>query len=77
MKRLERQLKEPRQVILGNWDGKLVTLRTTRDESRALNRIDIGGYLSWDGRRVRVDSDSQEWVVTSIKAVAASDVPRH
>ncbi len=77
MLRLERQLKEPRQVILGNWDGKLVTLRTTRDESRALNRIDTGGYLSWKGRRVREDRDSMEWVVTSITAVDASDVPRH
>ncbi len=76
MKRLERQLDEPRQVILGNWEGKVVTLRTTRDESRALDRIDIGGYLSWKGRRVREDRDSQEWVVTSIRAVDANDVRR-
>ena len=76
MLKLERQLKEPRQVILGNWNGKLVTLRTTRDESRALNRIDTGNHLSWEGRRVREDGDSVEWVVTSITAVPASDVPR-
>ena len=76
MKRLERQLNEPRQVILGNWDKKIITLRTTQDVSRTLNRIDTGGYLSWQGRRVREDRDSQEWVVTSIKVVNASDLPR-
>ncbi len=76
MKRLERELNEPRQVILGNWNNKIITLRTTQDVSRTLNRIDTGGYLSWEGRRIREDRDSQEWVVTSIKAVAASDVPR-
>ena len=27
MKRLERQLNEPRQVILGNWDDKIITCR--------------------------------------------------
>ncbi len=76
MKRLERQLNEPRQVILGNWNDKIIILRTTKDVSRTLNRIDTGGYLSWEGRRIHEDRDSQEWVVTSIKAVAASDVPR-
>ena len=76
MKRLERELNEPRQVIIGNWNNKIITLRTTQDVSRTLNRIDTGGYLSWEGRRIREDRDSQEWVVTSIKAVAASDVPR-
>jgi len=76
MKRLERELKEPRQVILGNWNNKIITLRTTQDVSRTLNRIDSGAYLSWEGRRVYEDRDSQEWVVTSIKAVDASDLPR-
>jgi predicted RNase H-like nuclease (RuvC/YqgF family) len=76
MKRLERELKEPRQVILGNWNNKIITLRTTQDVSRTLNRIDSGAYLSWQGRRVYEDRDSQEWVVTSIKAVDASDLPR-
>ncbi len=77
MKRLERQLNEPRQLILGNWEGKVISLETTKDVSRVLNRIDTGGFLSWKGRRIREDIDSQEWVVTSIKAVDASDVPRH
>ncbi len=77
MMRLERQLNEPRQFILGNWDGKVISLETTKDVSRVLNRIDTGGYLSWVGRRLREDIDSQEWVVTSIRAVDASDVPRH
>jgi len=76
MKRLERELKEPRQVILGNWNDKIITLRTTQDVSRTLNRIDTGAYLSWEGRRVREDRDSQEWVITSIRAVDASDLPR-
>ncbi len=74
VKRLERQLKEPRQVILGHWDGRVITLRTTQDVSRILNRIDTGDYLTWDGRRVRQDQDSQEWVVTQIRAVDANDV---
>ncbi len=77
LKRLERQLNEPRQLILGNWNGKVISLETTKDVSRVLNRIDTGGYLSWEGRRIREDIDSQEWVVTSIRAVDASDVPRH
>lgn len=76
MKRLERQLNEPKQIILGNWEGKIITLQTTGDFSRVLNRIDVGGHLSWDGRRVREDQDSQEWVVTVIRAVDASDVPK-
>ncbi len=76
MKRLERQLDEPRQVILGNWNDKIIILRTTKDVSRTLNRIDTGAYLSWEGRRVREDRNSQEWVVTSIRAVNASDLPR-
>ncbi len=74
MKRMERQLREPRQLILGNGEGKVITLRTTVDLSRTLNRIDTGGYLTWDGRRVREDESSQEWVVMRIQPVDEHDI---
>ncbi len=74
MKKLERQLKEPRQLILGNGSGKVITLRTTVDLSRTLDRIDTGSYLTWDGRRVREDEDSQEWVAIRIEPVDEHDI---
>ncbi len=74
MKKMERELKEPRQLILGNGGGKVITLRTTVDLSRTLNRIDTGGYLTWDGRRVREDESSQEWVVMRIQPVDEHDI---
>lgn len=74
MKRMERELKEPRQLILGNGGGKVITLRTTVDLSRTLDRIDTGAYLTWDGRRVREDEDSQEWVAIRIEPVDEHDI---
>ena len=74
MKKLERQLNEPRQLILGNGSGKVITLRTTVDLSRTLDRIDTGSYLTWDGRRVREDEDSQEWVAIRIEPVDEHDI---
>ena len=72
-KRLERELKRPKQIIHGHWGNKVITLRTTRDVSRALNRIDAGDYLTWTGRRLRYDSTSEEWVVTSVKRYNIDD----
>ena len=69
MKRLERELNEPKQVIHGHWESQIITLETTRDQSRALDRIDRGAYLTWSGRRFSADANSQEWVVTRIEAV--------
>ncbi len=75
LKRLERESQEPSQIINGNWDGKLITLRTTKDLSRALDRIESGDLLTWEGRRVSEDSVSQEWVVTSVRKVEAPQGP--
>jgi predicted RNase H-like nuclease (RuvC/YqgF family) len=68
--RLEREANEPRQIIFGNWEGKIVTLRSTKDLSRALDKAETGDYLTWDGRRISEDGASQEWVVTRIEKVA-------
>ena len=69
MKRLERELNEPKQVLHGHWESQIITLETTRDQSRALDRIDRGAYLTWSGRRLSEDANSQEWIVTRIEAV--------
>ena len=69
MKRLERELNEPKQVVHGHWESQIITLETTRDQSRALDRIDRGAYLTWSGRRLSEDANSQEWIVTRIEAV--------
>jgi hypothetical protein len=69
VKRLERELREPKQIIHGHWESMIITLETTRDMSRTLDRIEPGGYLTWDGRRLRHDAESQEWVVTRIQSV--------
>jgi hypothetical protein len=69
MKRLERELNEPKQVIHGHWESQIITLETTRDQSRALDRIERGAYLTWSGRRHSEDANSQEWIVTRIAAV--------
>jgi hypothetical protein len=74
MKKMEREIKEPKQLILGNGGGKVITLRTTADLSRTLNRIDTGSYLTWEGRRVREDEDSQEWVALRITPVDEHDI---
>ncbi len=71
LKRLERELAEPRQIIFGNWEGKIITLQTTRDLSRALDRIEAQDYLTWEGRRVSEDENSQEWVVSSVQRTDA------
>jgi hypothetical protein len=69
MKRLERELNEPKQVVHGHWESQIITLETTRDQSRALDRIERGDYLTWSGRRHSEDANSQEWIVTRIAAV--------
>ncbi len=69
MKRLERELNEPKQVVHGHWESQIITLETTRDQSRALSRIDRGAYLTWSGRRYSEDANSQEWIVTRIAPV--------
>ena len=46
--------------------GKAPTLRTTKDVTAGLSRIDAGQYLTWSGRRLRFDATSEEWVITSI-----------
>jgi predicted RNase H-like nuclease (RuvC/YqgF family) len=69
LKRLERELNEPKQLIYGHWEGTLYTLETTRDMSRSLDRISRGDTLTWDGRRLRADGTSAEWVVTRVAAV--------
>lgn len=66
LKRLERDLTEPRQIINGSWDGKIIMLQTTRDASRALDKVDVGDVVTWDGRRMSQDDNSEEWVVTSV-----------
>ena len=69
VKRLERQLAEPKQLIIGNWEGRVITLQTTRDVSRKLDRIEIGDYVTWHGRVAHQDAESAEWVVASIEKV--------
>lgn len=72
LKRLQREIEEPKQIIYGHWQSKLYTLETTRDLSRSLDRIARGGTLTWDGRRLRADGASSEWVVTRIEAVESA-----
>ncbi len=71
LKRIERELAEPRQFSFGNWEGQIITLQTTWDLSRALDRIESQGYLTWEGRRVSEDENSQEWVVSSVQRTDA------
>ena len=73
MKKLEREMKEPKQIIHGHWGAKLITLETVRDVSGVLDRMDLGDTLTWKGRRVREDANSQHWVVNSVSRVDASD----
>jgi outer membrane murein-binding lipoprotein Lpp len=75
MKRLERELEEPRQIIIGQWEGAVITLQSNRDLSRLLDRIDPGDALTWEGRRIRHDSTSQEWAVTRVDRVDDQDLP--
>jgi hypothetical protein len=69
MKRLERELNEPKQIIHGHWESQIISLETTRDQSRALDRADRGSYLTWSGRRLSANANSEEWIVTSIEVV--------
>ena len=69
MKRLERELNEPKQIIYGHWESQIISLETTKDLSRALDRIDLGDYLTLSGRRHSQDANSQDWIVTWIDAV--------
>jgi hypothetical protein len=73
-KRLERELNAAKQVIHGHWKAQIITLETTRDMSRTLDRMEQGGYLTWDGRRLRADKASQEWIVTRIETVDRATV---
>ncbi|MHC4218265.1 MAG: hypothetical protein ACYSU7_07380 [Planctomycetota bacterium] len=74
LKRLERELNEPKQIIHGHWESTIISLETTRDQSRALDRMDQGGYLTWEGRRLSANANSQEWVVTRIEVVDPANV---
>jgi hypothetical protein len=74
LKRLERELNEPKQILHGHWESQIISLKTTKDQSRALDRIDRGAHLTWSGRRLRADDDSAEWIVTRIEAVDPATV---
>jgi hypothetical protein len=67
--RLERELNQPKQIIHGSWEGKIISLQATKDLTGKLNKIDVGGYLTWEGRRIREDEVSQDWVVWNIDRV--------
>lgn len=71
-KRLQREYDEPKQIIHGHWGDKIISLRTTKDLSRVLDKMETGDRLTWRGRRLRSDSSSEEWVVLSIKIVEAN-----
>lgn len=72
-KKLERELKRPKQIIHGHWGNTVITLRTTKDMSSVLNRVDAGNYLTWKGRRLSYDSTFEEWIVTSISRYKIND----
>lgn len=64
--RLRKQIEEPKQIITGHWDERLIILTTTRDLSGGLAEIDPGDGVTWRGRRILATSDREEWIVTSI-----------
>lgn len=65
--RLERDLNSPKQLIHGHrGDNRVITLRTTKDLSGVLSRVDPGQLLKWNGRRLSFDGTTEEWVVSSI-----------
>lgn len=66
-KRLEREIERPKQIVHGHWGSRIISLRTTTDLSSVLSRVDDDAYLTWTGRRMRLDDNAEEWVVTSIR----------
>jgi len=66
VKRLQREIDRPSQVIHGHWGNRLIILRTTADLSGVLSRMDAGAYLTWTGRRHQFDNASEEWVVAKV-----------
>ncbi len=71
LRELEEQATETKQVVHGHRGDTIITLYTTRDLSGPLGRVDIGEHLKWTGRKSAADSESEEWVVTSITATEA------
>jgi hypothetical protein len=67
VKRLEREIDRPKQVIHGHWGNRLIILRTTADLTGVLSRLDVGSYLTWTGRRHQFDDTSEEWVVMQVE----------
>ncbi len=65
--RLERDLETSKQEIYG-WNGaRYVILRTDRDLSRALTRINSNGFLKWAGRLTGLDDDTEIYSVSNVE----------
>ena len=65
---------EVEQIIHGHrGENIVITLRTTKDLTSVLSRVDPVQLFTSTGRRLGVDATSEEWVVTSVSQYSPSE----
>ncbi|MCP3902932.1 MAG: hypothetical protein GY715_04785 [Planctomycetes bacterium] len=56
----------PRQIIMGHDGNTIISLETKTDLERSLEDVQIGDLVTWAGRRVSADDDSESWLIDSV-----------
>ena len=71
LRRLERASGAPKQIVVGHDGGVIIFLHTEVDLSASLGDVSIGDAVTWRGRRVEMEQDSESWLVARIRKVPA------
>ncbi|MCP3902038.1 MAG: hypothetical protein GY715_00255 [Planctomycetes bacterium] len=56
----------PRQIIMGHDGDTIISLETKTDLARSLEDVKIGDLVTWAGRRLSADNDSESWLIDSV-----------
>lgn len=75
LQRLRRRATEPRQIIHGHRGDVLITLETEGDVLGNAQLTPAWRVITWEGRLISGDAESQHWVVERIEPANPSTAP--
>ena len=67
--RYEKSQNAQKQILQGNREGRVITLHSEYDLSTDLTDVDVDDFVTWNGRRVEMDQESEVWVVRSVRKI--------
>ncbi len=67
LRRLEQAASAPTQIVVGHDGDTLIFLHTETDLSASLTDVSVGDAVTWRGRRVEMEPDSETWLVERVR----------